>query len=87
MKTNETTIPTLETIDADALEAATGGYNPKEAIKNSWKTAANAAVNYENAVLPDQVGPGFASWNVPKIPKPFKDDPFSKYRKELKSLL
>jgi len=86
-----TTIPTtnselcqsLEPIDSRGLASVTGGGKSWDRIKNSWKTAANAATHFENTVLPDQVSVGVAGWNVGKIPTPFKDDPFKKYRKSL----
>jgi hypothetical protein len=70
----------LAIVGGDELSQVAGGFDYWTGSKNALKTAVNGFVNYENAALPDQVGPGFASYNVPKIPKPFHDDPFKKDR-------
>lgn len=76
----------LETIDAATLTTVSGGRLSKKLFKEYGKTIANAYVNYENAVIPDQINVGTKGvegvYNIPKIPKPFKDNPFKKYRQE-----
>lgn len=90
MKTNQTllaratshadVIQEVESIDDNQLATVTGGFSPK----NLAKTWANAVVNTWNGVLPEKVTvgggpvPGSADYNIPQIPKPFKDDPRSK---------
>jgi hypothetical protein len=81
--TNHAACDSLEPIDGRSLASVTGGGKNWDRIKNSWKTAANAATHYENAVLPDQIGVGPVAYNIGKIPTPFKDDPFKKWRQSL----
>jgi hypothetical protein len=81
--TNSELCHSLEPIDSQGLAPVTGGGKNRDRVKNSWKTAANAATHYENAVLPDQISVGPFGYNVPKIPTPFKDNPFKKWRKSL----
>ena len=71
----------IESIDDNRLAAVTGGrFSPK----NLAKTWTNALVNTWNGVLPEKVTlgggpvPASADYNIPQIPKPFKDDPRSK---------
>jgi hypothetical protein len=81
MKSNTITdLHALESVNDNDLAITVGGVNYWRGVKNSFKTAANAVVNYENAVLPERVTVGPASWDVGEIPKPYKDDPYKKVR-------
>jgi len=76
----------LEALDDAQLSTAVGGFHYWSFAKNVVKAHVNGFIDYQNAILPDQVG-GFASYNIPKIPTPFHDNPAKKGGRQLHDVL